>query len=98
MEIQKINGAISADISTKKEPVTSPKPTETAPKLQLAHKSVSDDWKMLASSQQALQQMDDMDQTKMLEIRQSLRGGTFTLDIDAIAEAMLSQHGKSDDQ
>ncbi len=93
MEIQKINSVISADISTKNGPVKTPEPAEQVQTFQPSQKSVSDDWKLLASSQQELEQMEDIDQAKMLEIRQSLREGTFELDIDAISDAMLQQHG-----
>lgn len=41
--ITKINGAISADISTKKEPATGHKPIETLLKHQLKDNPVSDD-------------------------------------------------------
>ena len=95
--ITKINGAISADISTKKEPAGH-KPIETLLKHQLKDKPVSDDWKLLARLQPMLQQIDDIDQSKVSEIRQSLSDGSFSLDMDTIAEAMLSQHGKSNDK
>ncbi|MEC4725919.1 flagellar biosynthesis anti-sigma factor FlgM [Shewanella sp. D64] len=93
MEIQKINSAISADIGTRKGAVKTPDSPEKVQILQPEQKVVSDDCKLLASSLEELEQIEDVDQAKMLEIRQSLRDGSFKLDIDVISEAMLKQHG-----
>ncbi|ABV34684.1 conserved hypothetical protein [Shewanella sediminis HAW-EB3] len=94
MEINKVNSAISAEISTKKESVTLPELTDKKPVSQgSTPKAVSDDWHLLARSQPQLQQLEDLDRTKMAEIRQSLRDGSFELNITAISEAMLQQHG-----
>lgn len=94
MEIQKINSAISTEINTKKGLVQQPVKQENADKPMTAEqKVVSDDWQLLAGSQSALEQIDDVNQARVDEIRQSLKAGTFKLDLDAISDAMLQQHG-----
>ena len=94
MEINKINSALSTEISTRKESATLPELTDKKPVPQgLPQKAVSDDWHLLARSQPQLQQIEDVDRTKMADIRQSLRDGSFELNIEAISEAMLQQHG-----
>ncbi|RTR38294.1 flagellar biosynthesis anti-sigma factor FlgM [Shewanella canadensis] len=94
MEINKINSALSTEISTKKESATLPELKDKKPVSQaLPQKAVSDDWHLLARSQTQLQQIEDVDRTKMAEIRQSLRDGSFELNLAAISESMLQQHG-----
>ncbi|QDO81955.1 flagellar biosynthesis anti-sigma factor FlgM [Shewanella psychropiezotolerans] len=93
MEIQKINSAISTEISTKKDqaqPLVKQDNPEKS--IQAEHKVVSDDWQLLTGSQSELELLEDVDQARIDEIRQSLKSGTFKLDLDAISEAMLQQH------
>jgi len=94
MEINKVNSALSTEISTKKESAALPELKDKKSASQaLPPKAVSDDWHLLARSQPQLQQIEDVDTTKMAEIRQSLRDGSFELNLTAISEAMLQQHG-----
>lgn len=94
MEIQKINSAISTEIGTKKGQAQLPVQQDTVGKpVSIEQKVVSDDWQLLTGSQSELEQIEDIDQTKIDEIRQSLKAGTFKLDLGAISEAMLQQHG-----
>ncbi|QFU20481.1 flagellar biosynthesis anti-sigma factor FlgM [Shewanella eurypsychrophilus] len=94
MEIQKINSAISTEISTKKEQTQTPIQADKNERTEIpTQKTVSDDWQLMSRSQPELQQLDEVDQTKIDELRQSLKTGTFKLDLDAISEAMLQQHG-----
>lgn len=95
MEINKINSAIGAEIGAKKSNVNAqatPAPQSAATPLP-AQLSISQDWQSLEQSQQALQQLDDMDHDKIAALRQSLQDGSFSLDLDLIADKMLNQHG-----
>ncbi len=94
MEILKINSAISTEISTKKGQTQTPIQQDKADRKEVpAQKVVSDDWQLMSRAQPELQQIDEVDQAKVDELRQSLKAGTFKLDLDAISEAMLQQHG-----
>ncbi|MCL1124791.1 flagellar biosynthesis anti-sigma factor FlgM [Shewanella surugensis] len=96
MEINKINSALNAEVgasmsqtSTKAEP----QPAQSQVKPIATPKAVSDDWELLARSQPQLQQIDDVDQAKVDQLRQSLKDGTFDLNLGKVAEAMFNQHG-----
>ena len=94
MEIQKIHSAIGTEISTKKGLVQLPVKQGEAEKMAKSElKVVSDDWLLLAGSQSELEQIEEVDQARVDEIRRSFKEGTFKLDLDAISEAMLQQHG-----
>ncbi|ABE56928.1 hypothetical protein Sden_3653 [Shewanella denitrificans OS217] len=93
MEIQKIPSALSAEISTNKGQQA---PTQagaavvtTAPK----QATISKDWQLLEKSQNALHALDDIDTDKVSALRESLKNGSFELDLEKIAEQMLNQHG-----
>lgn len=95
MEINKINSAIGAEIGAKKSNVnaqTAPAPEAATPPVS-AQLSISQDWQSLEQSQQALQQLDDVDHDKIAALRQSLQDGSFSVDLDLIADKMLNQHG-----
>ncbi|WP_299489609.1 flagellar biosynthesis anti-sigma factor FlgM [uncultured Shewanella sp.] len=96
MEINKINSALNAEVgasmgqtSTKAEP----KPVDNQVRQIATPKAVSEDWELLARSQPQLQQIDGVDQAKVDALRQSLKDGTFDLDLGKITEAMINQHG-----
>lgn len=95
MEISKINSTIGAEIGANKSNVTAqdtPKPQSTTRSVP-AQLSISQDWQSLEQSQQELQQLDDVDLDKIAALRQSLQEGSFSLDLDLIADKMLNQHG-----
>jgi negative regulator of flagellin synthesis FlgM len=93
MEIQKIPSAISTEINTNKgqqAPTQAGTPVVTAVAKQA---SISKDWQLLEKSQTALHALDDIDTDKVSALRESLKNGSFELDLEKIAEQMLNQHG-----
>lgn len=96
MEINKINSALNTEVgasmsntSTKAEQ----QPVQSQVRQIATPKAVSDDWELLAQTQPQLQQIDEVDQAKVDQLRQSLKDGTFDLDLGKTAEAMFNQHG-----
>ncbi|ABZ78785.1 conserved hypothetical protein [Shewanella halifaxensis HAW-EB4] len=95
MEINKINSTINAEMGTSKsktqgfiQPLETPVFAEIKPQQE-----VSADCRLIEHSQQSLEQLPDFDLAKVAEVRQSLIDGSFELDIDKLADAMVLQHG-----
>ncbi|MGI2854519.1 flagellar biosynthesis anti-sigma factor FlgM [Shewanella algae] len=55
---------------------------------------VSPEYHWLNQAQAQLAQESEVDQLKVAELRQALQQGSFELDVEAMATAMLQQHGK----
>ncbi|MEL4392772.1 flagellar biosynthesis anti-sigma factor FlgM [Shewanella algae] len=57
---------------------------------------VSPEYHWLNQAQTQLAQESEVDQLKVANLRQALQQGNFELDVEAMAKAMLQQHGKQD--
>ncbi|MCL2915052.1 flagellar biosynthesis anti-sigma factor FlgM [Shewanella corallii] len=55
--------------------------------------AVSQDWRLLEQGHEELKSTSDFDADKVAALRQSLKDGSFDLDVGLIAGAMLRQHG-----
>ncbi|MCE9686236.1 flagellar biosynthesis anti-sigma factor FlgM [Shewanella sp. AS16] len=90
MEIHKIGSTLSTEM-------TSGKSRASAPPQEISHlppqQVISQDWQLLEQSQQDLGQLADVDSAKVDALRQALKDGSFDLDLSAIADKMISQHG-----
>lgn len=96
MEINKINSALNAEVGSSLGQTATKaelKPVESQVRQIATPKAVSEDWELLARSQPQLEIMDDVDQAKVDALRQSLKDGTFDLDLAKVTEAMFNQHG-----
>ncbi|WP_298774699.1 flagellar biosynthesis anti-sigma factor FlgM [uncultured Shewanella sp.] len=96
MEINKINSALNAEVGSSLGQTATKaelKPVENQVRQIATPKAVSEDWELLARSQTQLEKMDDVDQAKVDALRQSLKDGTFDLDLGKVTEAMFNQHG-----
>ncbi|BDM62725.1 hypothetical protein NFHSH190041_01770 [Shewanella sp. NFH-SH190041] len=96
MEIRKMTVPVALVNGTKGTPVqaqTQKQNNTTKHGTAASEQSVSHDWHMLEQAHDDLKQTSDFDAEKVAAIRQSLRDGSFDLDIGAISQAMLRQHG-----
>ncbi|MGS0682051.1 flagellar biosynthesis anti-sigma factor FlgM [Shewanella sp. 125m-7] len=95
MEINKINSTINTEMGTSRSKTHSfsqPQQPQTVV-VKKPQAEVSDDCKLIAHNQPQLEQLPDVDQEKVAEIRQSLIDGSFEIDIAKMVDAMVQQHG-----
>ncbi|WP_144212048.1 flagellar biosynthesis anti-sigma factor FlgM [Shewanella donghaensis] len=96
MDINKISSPVTADMGTTKSKANNtPKPevVELSPRAMPTQNAVSDDWQLIEKTQPQLAQVDDFDADKVAQLRQALQQGTFSLDVEQLAEAMKQTHG-----
>ncbi|WP_394202840.1 flagellar biosynthesis anti-sigma factor FlgM [Shewanella waksmanii] len=94
MEITKVNSPLSAEVGVNKR-AQQPVPTNEQPAKSNAGaaQSTSEDWQLLVEAKPQLAEIADVDSDKVAALRQALTDGSFRIDLDEIASAMLRQHG-----
>ncbi|MGI2258609.1 flagellar biosynthesis anti-sigma factor FlgM [Shewanella sp. GXUN23E] len=90
MEIRKTTTPAVTLVSGQKPASTQVKQAESQPAKQQT--AVSQDWHLLEQGHEQLKTTSDFDADKVAALRQSLKEGTFDLDVSQIASAMLRQH------
>ncbi|WP_298439570.1 flagellar biosynthesis anti-sigma factor FlgM [uncultured Ferrimonas sp.] len=78
--------------ATKQAPHTAA-PQQTAPE-QTQGSAISNDFMQLEQAATELSQLPEVNLDKVAALRQALESGNFELDLDAISEGLLEQHGQ----
>lgn len=94
MEISKFNQ--SAVINSAKSAATkstSPATEKSVITSESTPAKISHDFEVLSQAQQQLSSIAEVNLEKVAAVQQSIKGGSFSIDLEQIADAMSKQHG-----
>ena len=95
MEISKFNQAspiTTAKTNTAKTTVKAESSSAAVTETNAA--KISQDFEILSQAQQQLSSISEVSLEKVAEVQQSIKNGSFNINLEHIAEAMSQQHGK----
>ena len=96
MEISKFNQPSPVTTATTNTAKTAVNPESTpASVTQTNQAKISHDFAVLSQAQQALNDIPEVDLERVAQVQQSIKDGSFSIDLEQIAEVMSQQHSKN---